>query len=197
MTIISVKNLKDFAKSQTTYDEWLYDEAILAAEAYIRDPGQTAREWVLVTDATTATARSYRPEWGSAVLWVHDAASITSVVENGTTLTAGVDYVAEPLNNLSAGGDWRPTDRLIRYGQAWYHDGAKPTVTVTAKWGWSTFPAGLTMALYVCAKAYLEARDVSLGLVAITEQGAAGQREAKAVADFIADYRGHGSWGIA
>ena len=195
MTIISVKQLKEFTKSQTTYDEWLYDEAIGAAEAFMAD--RTDREWVLVTGATTATARYYRPVSGSDILWVHDAASITSVVENGTTLTAGTDYVAEPLNNLSPGGAWRPTDRLIRCGQAWYSDGPKTTVTVTAEWGWSTFPSGLVLALYVAAKAYLEARDVSLGLVAITEQGAAGQREAKAVADFIDAYRGHASWGVA
>lgn len=194
-TIISVKQVKDYLKDATTYDEWLFAEANDAAVAYLTN--QTGREWVEVTAATTATARVYRPTMYSDVLWIHDAASITSVVENGATLTAGTDYIVEPLNNLSAGGAWRPTDRLIRWSGPWYHDGPKPTVTVTAKWGWSTMPTGYLVPFCVCAKAYLEARDVALGLVGISETGGVGQREAKAVADFIRDYRGHASWGIA
>lgn len=192
MALIDVQALKDFHKSTVTYDEWLYAEAIDAAEQYLRD--ETGRELKLA-DAV-ATARVFRPVAGSDVLFIDDAAEITAVTENGATLTANTDYVAEPFNN-KINGQYRPTDRLIRYGVAWYSDGPKATVSVTAKWGWTSIPPGLTFALYVCAKAYLQSRDVSFGLVAITEQGAAGERDGKAVKDFIDNYRNRGSWGIA
>jgi|JI10StandDraft_1071094.scaffolds.fasta_scaffold400127_2 hypothetical protein len=187
MPLISVDQVKQFVKSDTTYDEWLYAEAIASAESYLRD--KTDREWVEVTGATTASARTFRPRCGETVLNIHDAASITSVVENGVTLTAGTDYVADPLNNLSTSGQWRPSSQLHRYAQAWYTDGPKATVTVTAKWGWSTLPAGITIALCVCAKAYIMERDVAFGLVALGEDGTAtGARDAKAVRDFIAEH---------
>lgn len=194
MAIISVDQLKRVLKDETTYDEWLFAEAIDAAEAYLR--ARTGREWTPVTAASSATARSFRPEQDCEVLGIHDAASITSVVEDDITLVAGTDYVAEPFNNLSADGSWRPTDRLIRIGQTWYHDGPKATVVVTAKWGWSTMPAGHMVPFAVCAKAYLEARDVSLGLLAFENGGVGGQREAKAVADFINTYRKLAAWGV-
>jgi|JI10StandDraft_1071094.scaffolds.fasta_scaffold62044_6 hypothetical protein len=192
MAEITVKRLKEFTKSNTTYDEWLYDEAIPAGQSYLR--GATARDWTEVTAATSASARSFRPEQGCEVLGIDDAASITSVVENGVTLTEGTDYVAGPANNL-VDGEWRPTTHLIRYGQAWYSDGPKLTVVVTAKWGWSTMPPEWTMAQYVAAKAYLEARDVSFGLIALEGGGATGQRDVKAVRDFINKYRKLAAWG--
>ncbi len=192
MAEITVKRLKEFTKSNTTYDEWLYDEAIPAGQSYLR--GATARDWTEVTAATSASPRSFRPEQGCEVLGIDDAASITSVVENGVTLTEGTDYVAGPANNL-VDGEWRPTTHLIRYGQAWYSDGPKLTVVVTAKWGWSTMPPEWTMAQYVTAKAYLEARDVSFGLIALEGGGATGQRDVKAVRDFINKYRKLAAWG--
>lgn len=195
MALISVEQLKRFHKSETTDDEWLYAMAIDAAEQYLRD--ETGRE---IHEAdTVATARSYRPERGSDVLWIHDCAEITSVVEEGSTLVAGTDYVAEPLNNRSASGAYMPTDRLRRYLASWEYDYQRPTVVVTAKWGWlaASIPVGMQMALYVASKAYLESRDVRQGLVVIENLGVSGERQAKAVWDFINNYRGHGSWGIA
>ncbi len=193
MAVANVVELKRFMKSESTDDEWLYADALDAAGVYLRT--RTGREFVEVTDATTATARSYRPEEDGEVIGIHDAASITSVVENGVTLVAGTDYVAEPANNLSGDGSWRPTTHLIRHAQPWYRDGAKLTVVVTAKWGWSTMPVDIKLPYLVCAKAYIQERDVSLGIAAITEQGATGAREAKSVAAFINDYRRLSAWG--
>lgn len=189
---VSVAELKGFLRSGTTYDEWLYDEAIPAGRSYLR--GATGRDWTHVTDDTTATARSFRAEAGSDLLGIDDAASITSVVENGVALTAGTDYVAGPANNL-VDGEWRPTTHLIRYGGSWYTDGPKLTVVVTAKWGWSTMPPEWKMAQYVAAKAYLESRDVSFGLIALENGGATGARDVKAVRDFINKYRKLAAWG--
>lgn len=189
MTLISVAQAKLFLKDSTTYDESLFDEAIRSAESYLRD--QTDREWIEVVAATSASARVYTPRPGELTLNIHDAASITSVVENGTTLTAGTDYVAKPNNNLSTSGQWRPTTTLVRHARPWFTDGAKATVTVTAKWGWSTLPASMTYALCVCTKAYLESRDVVSGLVGMSEAGGVGERDAKAVRDFIREHARH------
>lgn len=195
MSLITVEDLKRYHKSETTEDEWLYQQAIAAAEQYLRD--ETGRE-IHAADAT-ATERVYHPDRWSDTLWIHDCSSITSVVENGATLTSGTDYIAMPLNNKSAAGAYMPTDRLVRYASTWYFDGPKSTVTVNAKWGWTTasIPPGLKIALYVCAKAYIQTRKIEFGLVGVSEAGGVGERDAKAVKDFIDNYRGHGSWGIA
>lgn len=183
---LSVAFLKGLLRSGTTYDEPLYAEAIKAGGSYLTK--MTGRVWDLVTDDTTATARKFRPDTNrSPHLWIHDAAVISSVTENGVTILPDVNYVAS--NQWTDDGEWQPIDHLTRYGRYWYTDGPKFTVTVTAKWGWTTMPDGLKFAHAVAAKAYLMERDVAFGLAAITETGAAGQREAKAVADFIKTYR--------
>ena len=191
---LNVDKLKRFIRSQSTDDEGLYAEACLAAEQFLDNECQ--RSFTLA--GTSATSRSYRPDsYGAPTLFIHDCTQITAVVENGTTLTANVDYVAEPLNGLSPAGETRPYDRLTRYATQWYSNFNLPTVTVTAKWGWAEYPPGIEFAGLVCAKAYLEARDIRAGLAQFGDVGVAGEREAKAVRDFIREYRGHSSWGIA
>lgn len=190
--VVNIDELKAFYKTDTSDFDWLYQEAIDAAGRYLKD--ETARDFTI---ATTSSARSYRPERCASYLWIHDCTSITSVVENGVTLVDGTDYVKEPLNGITASGETRPYDRLARYATYWYWDGPKTTVTVTATWGWASLPAGYRMAHFVCAKAYMQSRDISFGLAALSEAGGVGEREAKAVRDFISNYRGHSSWGVA
>jgi hypothetical protein len=190
---ITAAALKSFANSTKISDLAEYVEAAEAGESFLDT--ECARSFDI---AGAASARSFRPRTsGSAVLWIRDCTTITSVVENGTTLTANVDYIAEPRADENWSGEVRPFDRLCRVNGTWYANNGIPTVTVTATWGWAAFPPGLTLAAKVCAKAYLETRDIRFGLAAIAETGGVGERQVKAVADFIANYRGHQSWGIA
>jgi len=193
--MISEPTLRTYVKSDTSYDSALYADAIAAATEFLRTA--TGR-YITVAD-DTATARTYRPDTTmSPVLWIHDCAEITSVVEEGATLTPNVDYVAEPLNGITPAGESRPYDRLRRIGlRAWYWDDETPTVTVTARWGWPAIPQMAKNACVIAAKAYLDNRDLSFGIVGAADFGGITEREAKIVRDFITQYRGPQSWGIA
>mgnify|MGYP000564760734 CR=1 FL=1 len=185
--------LKSFANSTKVGDEAEYDEAIAAAETYLDTECQRS-----FTVASSSSAKSFRPVEGSRMLWIRDCTTITSVVESGSTLTADVDYVAEPPAAENWSGEVKPYDRLRRVNAVWYANSGVPSIVVTASWGWLAFPPGLTLAAKVCGKAYLEARDVRLGLIGFSENGGVRERnDAKAVEDFIGNYRGHHSWGIA
>lgn len=191
---VDVDDLKKYVKSETSYDEDLYELAILAAER--RLDTETGR-YIAVAGAT-ATARVYRPtNHRSTMLFIHDCVAITSVVDNGATLTADVDYIAEPLNGLSPSGEARPFDTLRRYSNYWYWDEALPTVTVTARWGWAAIPDMAKTACVIAAKAYLDNRDLSFGIVGAAEFGGITEREAKIVNEFIRQYKNRNGMGIA
>jgi hypothetical protein len=143
--------------------------------------------------AGASSARVFRPACGSRVLFLDDFTTLTSLVENGVTLTANTDFVLEPLNNLSASGETVPYDRARRRST----NDVVATVTVTAAWGWAAIPPQVVEMCKLVGKAYLEGRSYALGVVALTEGGAFGVRETKLVKDAIKDYRSHKTWGIA
>jgi hypothetical protein len=193
--MIDEDTLRTYVKSDTSYDSALYADAIAGAVEFLR----TATGRYIAAADEVATPRSYRPDTTlSSVLRIHDCAEITSVVEQGATLTAHVDYLAEPLNGITPAGESRPYDRLLRLGmRAWYWDEERPTVTVTARWGWPAIPQMAKNACVIAAKAYLDNRDLSFGIVGAADFGGITEREAKIVRDFITQYRGPQSWGIA
>ena len=189
---LSVDELKNYGFSTTVGDRLDYAGGIEAAEQQIDIMCQRRFEL-----ADTATARVYRPTPGSTHLWLHDFTTLTSIVEDGVTLVENTDFVLEPLNGKTAAGEPRPYDRAVKVTGAWYTDGPKATVTVTATWGWATIPSGAKEACKILAKAFLDGRDIKSGIVALADTGGVSEREAKAVRDFVRDYRGAGTWGIA
>ena len=189
---LSNETLKAFTNSTIVADADAYTAAIAAAEQQIDNACQRRFEV-----AGNAAARTFRPIPGSNVLWLDDFTTLTSLVENGATLVSGTDFVLEPLNNRTAAGETRPYNQATRYTGTWYYDGPKPTVTVTAAWGWAAIPPGAIEACKVVAKAFLEGRDIRFGLAGFSEGGGVSEREAKAVRDFIRDYRAPQAWGLA
>lgn len=149
--------------------------------------------------ASGSSARVYRPAPGSRMLWVHDCTTITSVVEDGTTLASGTDFQPEPLNGITAAGESVPYDCLRRLGyQAWWYEDDEPTVTVTASWGWAAIPSPVVEACKLLAKDIATAREVQFGDVAgFGEFGAVRIRSNPQVAALIAPYRRAEAVGIA
>lgn len=189
---IDTDDLKKWVKDETAYDVDLYDMAIEAAEQFLDD--ETGGYIAVASD--TATPATFQPRTpASEYLWITNCAEITSVVENGATLTANVDYVAEP--RPKAAGVPRPYYKLRRIGARWYWNDWKDTVTVTARWGFQTLPAGGKMACLVAAKMHLDGRDLRSGLVGAADFGGITEREAKAVKDFLSNYKFADGWGIA
>jgi len=183
---LPVSTFKSWWKSEISADDSLIEAAINAAETAIDNALQ--RRMIVATG--TPSARKFRPNDCTPILYINDAKTVTSIVENGTTLTADTDYVLEPLNGISATGETWPYYRVLRYGRDWYTDGVKPTVTVTADWGWTAIPYEVIEACKIVTSDMLSNRDMRNGLVAITEAGGVGSRENLTVRNMIAKYRG-------
>lgn len=199
---LSVVELKDYVRSELVVDDALYEAAINTAEMSIDNA--LGRKMVVV-DPAVSTARSFRPSestslyvpTGSDVLYIHDAAVIISVVDNGATLVSGTDYQGEPLNGLSAAGEAWPYYRLRRLGACWYQlPSAAAAVTVTARWGWAAIPPQVKESCKIIAKDVFQQRDVRFGLVAVNEAGGIGTRENRVVRDMVQKYGHPNSIGI-
>jgi hypothetical protein len=162
--------LEEWVRTEITSDQTLNGQAIDAGQSLLAE--MSGREFVLVTVDTTASARTFTPEHCRMRLNISDAASITSVVENGVTLTDGTHYLAEPNGNRHRStGEWRPYSTLVRLDNYWYTNGPRRTVTVTAKWGWTTLPVVATEALKVLAADWLAMRNSRNGVVSVTTEG--------------------------
>lgn len=181
----TVDELNEFFDSERVVDTATKELALLAARQYI----DTSCKRSFDVAEATATARKYVPTRFDDTLWIHDCTEITSVVENGNTLTVDVNYYAYPLNGVSDAGETRPYYKLVRHLLPWYTNGQQPTVTVTAKWGWAATPDPIKWANLVLAKVYLDSRNEASGLAAITEVGISRGVDAKSVRDALDHYR--------
>lgn len=181
-------------------DEVIADEPIVVAAINSAENDiDTALGRRMIVAAGSATARSYAPKVpNTSVLMIDDAATITSVVENGVTLVAGVDYRAEPTNGVNAAGDPVPYHRLVRLGAHWHYSTDHTlTVVVTATWGWSAIPALVVDACRVLTRDSLANRHTRFGLAGITEAGGVGVRENDLVTKMKSRYGRSRRFGIA
>lgn len=159
MPIVDRAELKVFLRNELpSVDNDIIDLARDAAELLVSSA--TGRTLVV---ASGSSPKSFRPRMCSRRLNIPDAASITSVVEDGVTLVAGTDYVAEPLNSQAVDGGYRPVEWLTRIDADWYTYDMRSTVTVTASWGWTAIPADITEAIYLLAKDVIQHRDTQFG----------------------------------
>ncbi len=190
---LPVATFRQWWKSETNVDDELIEAAINAAETAI----DNALQRRMVVASGVDAERVYRPQLNSPILLIHDCVTVTSIVENGTTLTEGTHFVLDPLNNLNAAGETVPYHRALRYGQNWYTDGPKATVTVDADWGWAAIPYEVVESCKIIAADMISNRDMRNGLVAITEVGGVGSRENTTVRNMIAKYRAPAAFVVA
>lgn len=159
MAIVERAALKVYLRNELkSVDDAIVDRARDTAELLV----STATGRTLVV-ASGSSSKSFRPRRCTRRLSIPDAATITSVVEDGVTLVAGTDYVAEPLNGETISGEDRPTEWLTRIDADWYTYDMRSTVTVTASWGWTAIPADITEAVYLLAKDVVQHRDTQFG----------------------------------
>jgi hypothetical protein len=193
---LPVATFKTWWKTEISAEDSLIEAAINAAEVAIDNA--TGRKMIVVTSgAPGITTRVYRPDRDTSVLRLDDFTELSTLTENGNTLTSGTDFVLEPLNNLSTAGETVPYDQATRYNRCWYWDGPKATVSVTARFGWAAIPFEVVESCKIVAADMLSNRDMRNGLVAITEAGGVGSRENLTVRNMIAKYRSRRSWGVA
>lgn len=149
--------------------------------------------------ASTSSTRSYAPD-GDELLVIHDCTTITTVTENGATLTAGTDYQAEPLNNLTDAGATWPYWQLRRLnGYGWYCTASNygaVTVTVNASWGWQAIPYPVVEACKMLAKDIAGARELRGDVAGFTDFGAVRIRQNAQIATLLGPYRKVQKWAV-
>lgn len=191
---LSVEQVKAYCRSEIPTDDDEFIEAACDAAEAALDHACQRRFQV----ASGSSARVFVPHVSSSVLRIHDAVSVSSVVENGSTRDPS-NYQLEPVNGLSSAGEARPFDQIrLLSGDHWYTDFGKATVTVTASWGWSAIPARIEQAALIVAKEIITNRDeVKLGLVGFSDVGGVTARTNPIVRETINHYRRVEAWGIA
>ena len=191
MRYLSQLKIKAYHRNEIpTADDDFIEEGGDGAEDFMDE--SCKRRFVV---ATSATPRVYAPRSGH-ILRIHDCTSITSVVNNGTTV-APADYQLEPLNGLTWSGEARPFEQIRLKSGSWSVDG-EATVTVTAAWGWAAIPPRIKHAALIVAKEIITNRDeVKFGLVGFSDVGGVSPRSNPIVTETINHYRRVESWGIA
>jgi hypothetical protein len=192
---LTVEQVKAYCRNElpTEDDEW-FAAACDAAEAALDHSCQRRFE---VADSTPS-ARAYVPHRDVSILRIHDAVEVTTVTENGTTVTPS-RYQLEPVNGLTIAGEPRPYDQIrLLEADWWYTDFGRATISVTARWGWSAIPARIEQAALIIAKEIITNRDeVKLGLIGFSDVGGVVARTNPIVRETVAHYRRVESFGLA
>jgi hypothetical protein len=156
----------------STNDE-AYERAIEAASRQI-DEFRGDQFWLVATP----TPRLYRPT-SPDLLWTGDFSTTTGLVvevdedEDGDyeTVWVAADYSAEPLVRLPG----RPFDRLVAIGENCWpmpHYTNRPTVRVTARWGWPAVPKEVEQACQILAIDHFKSKDLTGGIAGFNDLGA-------------------------
>jgi hypothetical protein len=165
--------LREWMGIQDSADEPLLEAAIESASRAI----DVYCDRRFYTD-DTATARVYHPR-DSYLVDTDDFYTTTGlVVASGTTGSYGTTwsstyYQLEPLNGLGAGGLSVPYFRIRAVG-GWFpssHDG-RPTLQITAKWGWAAVPDAVYNACLLMAARLFRRRNTPEGFAAGESFGA-------------------------
>lgn len=163
---LTIEDLKAYCRNEIPTDEdEHFDEAIDSAVSAVG--GEINRP--LVVASASPSSRVFRPNRCRRLLLIDDCVAVSSIVENGATLTVSTDYALEPLNGLDARGETVPYSQVRRFSTDWYTDDDKATVSISARWGWLAIPTQLVTATKIVAKDVLMNRDVKFGIVAVTD----------------------------
>lgn len=93
----------------------------------------------------------------------------TDTTDDGTydtSLTIGTHFQVEPVNSYAPSGEQWPITRLriITAGSEWFPLGyGRPTVSITARWGWPTVPVPVKEACLALAKDIWKSKDMTYG----------------------------------
>lgn len=187
--VCSLAEFKEYLGTERSgTDTWL--QSVL--DAAVRAAG-TACARRFVTASGSSSARVYVPE--GDIVRPHDCVSVTSITENGSTVAAS-DYQLEPLNGITTAGASVPCSRIRKLGGWWYAYGREATVTVTADWGWTSFPDEVKQAVLMLGRDLVAGKSTNFGIAGFTEYAAVRARENVQVAALLRDYRRVESWGI-
>lgn len=192
MSNISVATFRTWKNCPTEPSDAMIQLAIDAAEESV--DVFCGRTFAVAAGATT---RTYTPDTDrSSVLRIHDCTSVTTVVDDGSTLAAS-QYQLEPIGGRLANGETSPYTqiRLVDYAY-WTFDAGKATVSVTGTFGWASLPHRYQNAVLILTADILDQRNLQNGVIGFTEYAGIRVRANPMVASLLRKLRRMESWGI-
>lgn len=195
---VTLVALKSYLKITDAVDDAELTIALSSASSAVED--FCNRQF---NDAGSATARVYLPEDYRWVV-VDDFSTVTGldvkVDQDGdgifeTSFTA-VDYQVAPTNGVVRGRpgypfwELRTTLTTSRYIPTWTR---RPSVQVTARWGWTAVPDPVKQACLILASEAFKLKDAPFGVAGFSDFGAVRVRDNPMVARMLQPY-GRDSW---
>lgn len=169
---VTIDELRAYTKDTGSRDETIYQDALNAAQRQI--DGVCGRFFY---KTTSATAKYFWPDtfsecctddfWTSTGLLVD-----VDVSGNGTysqSWTLSTDFFLEPLNGTQGGIQGWPNTKLSATFSSKYFPMRqtylymRPTVRVTAQWGWAAVPEAVKQATKIAATKLYKLSDAPLG----------------------------------
>ncbi len=150
---------------------------------------------------TSATAREFTP-LSMNFCYIDDCQSITIVATDDgdsgsySTTWAASDYMAAPVNQLgpSMQAGW-PYTRLVAVEGLVFPCAARPSVQVTAVWGWADVPAEVEQACRILTAKIFGLKDARFGVATFSDLGLVTVRDLPEVATLLKDFRKYGAAG--
>jgi hypothetical protein len=147
-------------------------------------------------DAGSASARVYYPLTSRKVL-VDDFWTTTGqVLETDTdddgayeTVWAATDYINMPLNGVRDGVSGWPYWEIKAVESEYFYNGHRPSVQLTARWGWQSVPAPVKEASLALAEEIFKMKDSPYGIAGFGEFGFVRVRENPKIISLLMSYR--------
>lgn len=172
MTITNGYATADQLKRWIGFDDSLDDDLIDAAiNTASRHIDQHCSQFFYLT---TATARTFTPAHDE-YLYTPPISSTSGLVVKadygdsgtfGTTLTVVTDYVLKPDSGYDATGRAVPYSKVCTIGARYFPRWERPSVEITAEWGWTTVPAEVEQACLIQASRIYRRRLTPEGFAA-------------------------------
>ena len=168
MSYVTLSTLKTMLRINDSVDDSALQMNLDAAEAMVDSICRRT-----FTNAATASARVFHPSSWS-VCRTDDIASLSGLVvridadDDGTFEETIASYSTEPVNALALG---KPINRLIAIDTYW-PIGERPSVQVTARWGWPSVPEEVKSATTILAGRLFKRADSLLGVAGFGDMGA-------------------------
>lgn len=159
---LTVPELRDMLRDQLTANDQEYERAIAAASRQVDD--YCGRPF---WREAAPVARLLRPDTDD-VVWTGDIATTAGLTvetdDGGTgsfTSWSVTDYQVEPFTPAAG----RPYDRIAAIGGRTFpvlRESRRPTIRITAAWGWPAVPAEVRQACALLAQDHFRAKDVGV-----------------------------------
>lgn len=187
---ISIDEVRSLVGVSDSNDDALLTGALLSACRAIDD--HCGRRFYVDADVS---AREYRPD-AVGLVRVHDFSTTTGLVVKtddandatySTTWTVSTDFIVEPLNGLRDGRAWA-YDAIRAVGARTFAGRVRPSVQVTAKWGWPSVPEPVKQATRLMTVAMWKRKDAAFGVAGFDQFGAVRVRDDPMVASLLSPY---------